>query len=85
MQSRDFVYWLMGFLELNEDQINIAGITPRQAIQIKQHLDMVFIHEIDPSIAKPGSEEDKKLDQAHNPIPERPVITRPPGTGILRC
>jgi hypothetical protein len=45
MTSRDFCYWLQGVFEgakvtsLNEEQVKV----------IKNHLSMVFIHEIDPS------------------------------------
>lgn len=45
MQSRDFCYWLQGFFELTEDQ---SGITEEQTQKIKNHLDMVFAHEITP-------------------------------------
>lgn len=48
MTSRDFCYWLQGFFELNS--LNGAVlITHQQAQMIKQHLSLVFIHEIDPS------------------------------------
>lgn len=45
MTSRDFAYWLMGFAEIARTE----GITPEQWKIIKNHLDMVFKHEIDPS------------------------------------
>ncbi len=46
MTSRDFAYWLQGFFE-------IAGtnkIDEGQAEMIKNHLNLVFKHEIDPSL-----------------------------------
>jgi hypothetical protein len=58
MRSRDFAYWLQGFLELSEG--SGEGMTPRQVECIKKHLAMVFVHEIDPSMP------DKKLDELHD-------------------
>lgn len=46
MQSRDFCYWLQGFFELTEGQIEA---TEEQTQKIKNHLNMVFVHEITPS------------------------------------
>jgi hypothetical protein len=46
MTSRDFVYWLQGFFELTE---NNKAISPEQVQTIKNHLKLVFLHEIDPS------------------------------------
>ena len=45
MQSRDFCFWLQGLFEL-------AGpltLDARQTDLIKRHLNLVFVHEIDPS------------------------------------
>lgn len=46
MTSRDFCFWLQGFFEL---QGTNQAITPEQVQIIKNHLKLVFIHEIDPS------------------------------------
>lgn len=40
MTSRDFCYWLMGSLELNENE----GFNEKQTEILKRHLDMCFIH-----------------------------------------
>lgn len=45
MTSRDFVYWLQGFLEIS----GASAINEPQTAIIRNHLNMVFIHEIDPS------------------------------------
>lgn len=45
MTSRDFCYWLQGFFELHDPNT----IDEKQTRLIKQHLNLVFIHEIDPS------------------------------------
>ena len=48
MTSRDFCFWLQGYFELNGELKN--GISAVQTIVIRNHLALVFRHEIDPSI-----------------------------------
>ncbi len=76
MTSRDFCYWMQGAIELN-------GSTSFNADQVKviqDHLNMVFIHEIDPSIPDPAG----KIAAAH-------AASKPPkGPGplsdiVMRC
>ena len=43
MTSRDYCYWLQGFFELNQPE----AITEAQLQIIKNHLNLVFIHDID--------------------------------------
>lgn len=62
MTSRDFCYWLQGFFEIS----NQKEITQEQAEIIKNHLNMVFYHEIDPSFPK---DQQNGLNQIHNPKP----------------
>jgi hypothetical protein len=45
MKSRDFVYWLQGYFELT----NPKSIGEAETTIIRNHLNMVFVHEIDPS------------------------------------
>lgn len=45
MTSRDFAFWLQGFFELHDPE----RLDERQTRLVKQHLNLVFIHEIDPS------------------------------------
>ena len=45
MTSRDFCYWLQGILEFSD----IKTMTEPQLAMVRNHLNMVFIHEIDPS------------------------------------
>jgi len=59
MTSRDFCYWLQGFFELSGDDLYIGD---READLIKRHLNMVFIHEIDPSFP---DEQQEPLSRAH--------------------
>jgi hypothetical protein len=46
VKSREFAYWLQGFFELSEPN---KTLTPEQVKTIKNHLKLVFLHEIDPS------------------------------------
>lgn len=57
MTSRDFCFWLQGGIEL-------LGDVPTEAQWkiIKNHLNLVFKHEIDPSMPDP----DGKLQEAHS-------------------
>lgn len=65
MRSRDFAFWLQGFFEidgsnsLSETQVNV----------IKNHLSLVFIHEIDPSMGP--KEHQNVLNAAHKPTLEQ--------------
>jgi len=43
MTPRDFVYWLQGFMEINEPK----SINVEQTKMIKRHLDLVFNQEMD--------------------------------------
>ena len=61
MTSRDFAYWLQGFFEISGT--NALTMTAEQVAMVRRHLDMVFIHEIDPSFG--GKEKQQKLDAAH--------------------
>jgi hypothetical protein len=76
MTSRDFCYWLQGFLEISGDIGSEIKLNSKQIDTIKNHLNLVFKHEIDPSF---GEDQDE-LNQIHSPW------TRPePGTTIVRC
>ena len=60
MESRDFVYWLQGFFEVAEPK----QLNARQVQLIRAHLNLVFKHEIDPSM---GSEEHRQeLQKVHD-------------------
>lgn len=49
MTSRDFCYWLQGYLEISGVDANAGGLSPDQVGCIQNHLTLVFKHEIDPS------------------------------------
>lgn len=67
MTSRDFVYWLQGYFEIETSQPRPAEWTPflnsDQVKIIRNHLNMVFKHEIDPSHG--DKEHQKKLSDSH--------------------
>ena len=52
MTSRDFCCWLQGYFELSDAHDQNARnhtLSAGQIAMIKNHLEMVFKHEIDPS------------------------------------
>jgi hypothetical protein len=72
MTSRDFAYWLQGFFEIESP----VALTIKQMEIIKKHLNLVFKHEIDPSM---GDEEHQaELDKIHN----KPTLTDDPPTAL---
>jgi hypothetical protein len=67
MTSRDFCYWLQGFFELSFEELGeTGGLTEGQVSIIKNHLNMVFFHEIDPSFPK---EQQEVLSKIHEGSP----------------
>lgn len=73
MTSREFCYWLQGFFEMGYPIVNLS---PTQIQMIKNHLDLVFVHEIDPSY--PNGE---KLQKVHDNMETMPDLAKP----IMRC
>lgn len=57
MNSRDFCYWLQGFFEINELNNTSNELNDKQVKCIKNHLSMVFAHEIDPSFGDKDHQE----------------------------
>jgi hypothetical protein len=68
MGSRDFAFWLQGFIELN----GVNKLTQKQVQIIKNHLDMVFKHEIDPSMG--DKEHQYELHEVHDFDPHNDMI-----------
>ena len=65
MTSRDFCYWLQGFLEIGAAGTSSdlrPALTVAQYDCIQKHLNLVFKHEIDPSFG------DKKKQAELNKI-----------------
>lgn len=58
MQARDFCYWLQGALELPAG--TDSGLTAEQLKVVQDHLNMVFVHDLDPKAVE------EKLQNAHD-------------------
>lgn len=80
MRSRDFCYWLQGFIEVGQPHI----VTMEQLATIRNHLNMVFRHEIDPSHGNPEYiEELRKIHEGGIDKARRPEEGNPPnGTPV---
>lgn len=63
MTSRDFCYWLQGYLEISAAH-GPASLTNDQLECVQKHLGLVFTHEIDPSMGPPAHQ--KTLDAIHH-------------------
>ena len=70
MTSRDFAFWLQGFFEL---QGAINGLDANQANTIRNHLALVFKHEIDPGMGNAAHQAD--LNKTHGKIGGKDPIT----------
>lgn len=87
MTSRDFCYWLQGLFELGDP----AQLDAKQTALIKQHITMVFLHEIDPSAGSAAHQ--AELNAAHQGKPKPQSSGHPLGYPdgplhdgvILRC
>jgi hypothetical protein len=60
MTSRDFCFWLQGFFELTTPTVQL---TAPQIALVRAHLNLVFAHEIDPSMGGPRPQ--AKLNSIH--------------------
>lgn len=80
MTSQSFAYWLMGYFEIAQP----IKIGEQETEMIKRHLNLVFKHEIDPSM---GDEKHQQvLNEIHSPSGGK--ISYPsfnPNEQILRC
>jgi hypothetical protein len=62
MTSRDFCYWLQGYFEINA--VDGDTLSDEQVARIRKHLNLVFVHEIDPSAGPPAHQ--AELNAIHN-------------------
>ena len=62
MTSRDFVYWLQGYMEITDP----TTIEEKQVKAIRNHLNLVFKHDIDPSIDGGNPEVQAELQAIHD-------------------
>lgn len=77
MTTRDFAFWLQGFFELT----NSSVLTSDQVSMIKRHLNLVFVHDIDPSMG--DTEHQDKLNSIHHKPEEDFVYGPPPGPDFI--
>lgn len=80
MTSRDFCYWLQGYLEITSATGIRPGIDSAQVECIKRHLGLVFKHEIDPSMG--AAVHQGALDALHKPPP---IGGTSPDGLVMRC
>lgn len=66
MTSRDFCYWLQGFIELQAQRGKAVSLDSTQVMVVAKHLSLVFTHEIDPSFGK----DNETLNAIHNKVDE---------------
>lgn len=77
MTSRDFCYWLQGYIEIGLSQAaSKPAPSPDQFEIIRNHLNMVFAHEIDPSHG--NKEMQAELSALHDKTKEDPWIIKGP-------
>lgn len=78
MTSRDFVYWLQGYFEVYSASFKGTRSFPeykldeKQVQVIRNHLNMVFKHEIDPSFGDKAHQEE--LTKAHEGIDYQKMV-----------
>lgn len=73
MYSQDFCFWLQGYFEISE----ATELNEKQVEIIKNHLNLVFVHEIDPEYE--GDPEE--LQAVHDGTP----FTPPGRDELIRC
>lgn len=78
MRSIDFIYWLKGFLELS----GANSLNEKQTELVKRHLNLVFVHEIDPSAGP--LEHQETLNEIHNGS-KPPKLNKPDKPTVYRC
>jgi hypothetical protein len=86
MTSKDFVYFLQGFFELSEPNV---PLTQKQVETIKNHLKLVFLHEIDPSYSDDPTVQKifQNIHDGKKPLDGVNVLQQklPNGSGKIRC
>lgn len=76
MTSQSFCYWLQGYLEVSKPKT----ISKEEVDMIQKHLNLVFVHEIDPSMG--NKIEQNKLNNIHNTTKIGQIF---PDSALARC
>jgi hypothetical protein len=95
MTSRDFAFWLQGVFEVGD----VSTLSAKQVTIIKNHLNLVFKHEIDPAMGDESHQ--MELNKIHSgdsteiiniwgpqPTPNHILGLHgwyDPSEGVLRC
>ena len=87
MNSQEFCYWLQGFFELCPD---CSAFNKNQVQTIRNHLSLVFVHDIDPKTlqGKESPEQYNTLLQNLHDGGVKPPLSKPPSKpseGFYRC
>ena len=77
MKAAEFCYWIQGFFELSESE----QLTPRQVEIIKNHLKLVFYHDIDPSYSEDPAVQEE-MQAIHDGSPKPP---KRQGSILVKC
>lgn len=72
MRTSEFCYWLQGYFELSGDK----ALNERKVEVIKRHLNLVFVHDLDPKQIK------EKLQMMHDGPEPSPSTC---GEEVYRC
>jgi hypothetical protein len=80
MTTRDFAFWLQGFFEITDAK----SITEEQTTMIKNHLKLVFHHDIDPSFSS-DTKEQAIMNEIHKPGSYQTNAIKPMEHVIPRC
>jgi hypothetical protein len=78
MKAVEFCYWLQGLFEVGEP----TSLSEKQTDLIKRHLNMVFVHDIDPSYPEGQQAKLKELHAPNSHLKPFPTI---PGQPVARC
>lgn len=62
MNSVDFCYWLQGYFEVSD----VEQLGLRETKIVKDHLNLVFLHEIDPMREEESNATKEELNHVHN-------------------
>lgn len=81
MKSSEFCYWLQGMFELGD----VRSLSEHQTKIIKQHLALVFKHDIDPSYGDKAHQEELQAIHDGPKPPHEPIGGVGPGGAVYRC
>jgi len=79
MNPVDFCFWLQGHFEMSGNN----SMTNDQVRIMKEHLDLVFVHSIDPARNSETTATEEALNQAHTPAVENGFSSEPCLTAVV--